>query len=424
LDTLVWMTPEKLFHQMLGLADQWEVYECDFDGSAGLVRLAVRESKGFWSAYRCPHDQGEITCYDHTEELVWRHLNVFEHRCEIRCRLPRTKCRVCGKVERVTPPWEGLSKHFTRSFEAFALLLLREMPVATAGRILGESDTRLWRMLFAHVEAAYNPCDMSEVTCVGVDEMNLRKGREYLTIFADLKARKVLYATEGRDKQSWERFLAEWEKHEGHRHQLTTVSMDMSKPYQSAVHEWCRNAEIVFDKYHVIAHVNAAVDHVRKYELRFGSGYVRAQLKKTLWLWRKNPENLSPAEQERFKTIDQKWLWTAKAYQMRLVFQEIYRSATRQEAEKRFHVWCRWVRWVARDQPRQMFSPMLAAAKMVLRHLPGILAHWKEKITNAFMEGLNSVFSATKRRARGYTSSEYLIAILYLVAGKLRIPFH
>jgi transposase len=71
-----------------------------------------------------------------------------------------------------------------------------------------------------------------------------------------------------------------------------------------------------------------------------------------------------------------------------------------------------------------MFGPMLGTAKMVMRHLAGILGHWKEKITNAFMEGLNSVFSATKRRARGYSSSKYLIAILYLVAGKLKIPFH
>jgi transposase len=61
---------------------------------------------------------------------------------------------------------------------------------------------------------------------------------------------------------------------------------------------------------------------------------------------------------------------------------------------------------------------------MVLYHLDGIIAHWKEKLTNAFMEGLNSIFSAMKRRARGHSSSEYLIAILYLVAGKLRIPFH
>ncbi|HNR71336.1 MAG TPA: transposase, partial [Verrucomicrobiota bacterium] len=55
-------------------------------------------------------------------------------------------------------------------------------------------------------------------------------------------------------------------------------------------------------------------------------------------------------------------------------------------------------------------------------HLAGILAHWKWGLTNAFMEGLNSVFSAVKRRARGYRSPVYLITMLYLVAGKLRLP--
>jgi transposase len=418
------MTPEKLFHQMLGLADQWEVFQCEFDQAEGLVRLHVQETKGFWNNYRCPHDQGEVTCYDHTEELVWRHLNVFEHRCELHCRLPRTKCRTCGKIERVTPPWEGLSKHFTQSFEAFALLLIREMPVATAAQMLGESDTRLWRMLFAHLEVAYRRSDMSEVVCVGMDEMNLRKGREYLTIFADLKAKRVLFATEGRDKETFARFIAEWEKHAGHRHQLKQVSMDMSRAYRSAVPEWCRNAEIVFDKYHVIAHVNAAVDQVRKYELRYGPWSVRAALKKSLWLWRKNPENLSAQEKDRLAGIEHKNLWTAKAYQMRLVLQDIYRSSDAIQAKRRFAVWCRWVRMVSHQAPRHYFAAMLGSAKMVLRHLDGILAHWKEKITNAFMEGLNSVFSATKRRARGYSSSEYLIAMLYLVAGKLKIPFH
>ena len=122
--------------------------------------------------------------------------------------------------------------------------------------------------------------------------------------------------------------------------------------------------------------------------------------------------------------IEHKNLWTAKAYQMRLVFQDIYRSATAEEAGRRFRVWCRWVRMVAAQAPRYYFAAMLGAAKMVLKHLQGILAHWKEKITNAFMEGLNSVFSATKRKARGYRSTEHLTAVLYLVAGKLRIPFH
>lgn len=418
------MTPESMFHQMLGLGSEWQVSSCQFDPESGLVTLQIQETDQLWKSYRCPHDQGEAFCYDHTEDLVWRHLNVFEHKCEIHCRLPRGRCRTCGKTHRVEPPWEGLSMHFTKGFEAMALLFLREMPVATVAELLDETDTRLWRMIFAHVDAAYAHKDMSEVTRVGVDEMNIRKGHEYLTIFADLEKKAVLFATEGKDKETWERFIAEWEKHEGHRHQLTCVSMDMSKAYRAAVAEWCRNAEIVFDKYHVVSHVNAAVDQVRKYELRYGPFRVQTALKKTLWIWRKNPENLTEKEKTRLEGIEHKSLWTAKAYQMRLVFQDIYRSATADQARKRFKVWCRWVRLVAAQAPRPYFAAMLGSAKMVLNHLDGILAYWKGKVTNAFMEGLNSVFSATKRRARGYRTSTHLIAILYLVAAKLKIPFH
>ena len=59
---------------------------------------------------------------------------------------------------------------------------------------------------------------------------------------------------------------------------------------------------------------------------------------------------------------------------------------------------------------------------MIQSHLAGVLAHWTAKVTNAFLEGLNSLFSATKRKARGYRTTRYLIAMLYFVAGKLNIP--
>ena len=300
------MTPEKMFHEMLGLGSEWQVSACRFNPESGLVRLQIEETEELWKSYRCLHDQGEAFCYDHTEDLVWRHLNVFEHKCEIHCRLPRARCRTCAKTHRVPPPWEGLSMHFTKGFEAMALLLLREMPVATVAELLDETDTRLWRMIFAHVKAAYARKDMSEVTRVGVDEMSIRKGHEYLTIFADLKDKSVLFATEGKDKETWKAFIEEWEKHEGHRHQLSCVSMDKSKAYRAGVAEWCRNAEIVFDKYHVVSHVNAAVDQVRKYEVRYGPSSVQSALRKSLWIWRKNPENLTEKEKTRLEGIEHK----------------------------------------------------------------------------------------------------------------------
>lgn len=417
------MTPEKMFHELLGLGLNWEVIESRFERESGTVFLEIRETPALWKTVRCPKEGNYVTCYDHTEVLTWRHLNVFQHRCEITCRLPRGKCRECGHVFRVRPPWEGLSMHFTKEFEAFALLLMREMPMSQVAEVVGETDTRLWRLLFRQVEAAYAQADFSNICWVGVDEMNVAKGQEYLTVFADLAAKRVLFATEGKDRETWGKFVEALEQHHGHRHALTQVSMDMSAAYQRGVADYCRNAQVVFDKFHVVQNANKAVDAVRRAEVRTGGHGVWAALQKTTWIWRKNPENLTEHEQEHLAKIEHKHLATAKAYQMRMVLQDIYRSPDAATARRRFKVWIRWVRWVARYyQQGGLFRSMLKLAQMIEDHFQGILAHWRSGLTNAFMEGLNSVFSATKRKARGYRSSVYLITMLYLTAGKLRLP--
>jgi transposase len=416
------MTPEKLFHELLGLGLNWEVVESRFERESGTVFLEIRETSTLWETARCPKEGGLVTCYDHTEVLTWRHLNVFQHRCEITCRLPRGQCRSCRHIFRVRPPWEGLSSHFSKEFEAFALLLMREMPVSRVAQLVGETDTRLWRMLFRQVEAAYKQADFSQVCCVGVDEMSVRKGHHYLSVFADLVAKRVLFATEGKDQHTWVRFIQALEEHHGHRHAITQVSMDMSVAYQAGVAQECRHAQVVFDKFHILQHANAAVDKVRRAEFQMGSSSVRQALHKTQWIWRKNPENLREDEQKRLAGIEHKNLSTAKAYQMRLVLQDIFRTPEVQKARHRFQVWCRWVRWSVRFHSTYLFHAMLKVAQMIQKHLPGILAHWKWGLTNAFMEGLNSVFSATKRKARGYRSSLHLITMLYFVAGKLRLP--
>ena len=311
------MTPEKLFHELLGLGLNWEVVESRFERESGTVFLEIRETPRLWESTRCPKEGGLASCYDHTEVLSWRHLNVFQHRCEITCRLPRGKCRQGGHVFRVRPPWEGLSTHFTKEFEAFALLLMREMPVSKVAQAVGETDTRLWRMLFRQVDAAYAQADFSEVCCVGVDEMSIHKGHHYVSVFADLVAKRVLFATEGKDQATWEKFVQALEQHNGHGHAITQASMDMSRAYQAGVAQTCRNAQVVFDKFHVIKNAGEAVEKVRRAEVRLGGQGVWEALHKSQWLWRKNPENLTGPQREHLARIKHKNLATAKAYQMR-----------------------------------------------------------------------------------------------------------
>ena len=416
------MTPEKLFHELLGLGLHWEVTESRFERESGTVFWEIRETARLWESGRCPQDGGLVFCSDHTELLTWRHLNVFQPHCQSICRLPRGKCRQGGHVFRGRPPWEGLSAHCTKEFEAFALLLMREMPLSKVAEAVGETDTRLGRMLFRQGDAAYAEADFSNMCCVAVDELSVRKGHEYVSVFADLVRKRVLFATEGKDHHVWGDFVAVLEKHNGHRHAITQVSLDLSPAYQKGVKETCRNAQVVFDKFPVILNANKAVDQVRRAEVRLGGVGGWEALHQSQWLWRKHPENLTEQEAARLGKIDPKHLRTAKAYQRRLILQDIYRSPTASVARQRFRVGCRWVRWVAGKQPKHLLRSMVKLADLVEKHLAGILAHWKWGATNAFMEGLNRVFSATKRKARGYRSPPHPITMLYFIAGKLRFP--
>ena len=147
-------------------------------------------------------------------------------------------------------------------------------------------------------------------------------------------------------------------------------------------------------------------------------------LEKTSWLWRKNPDSWSDRDGERWSLLKDKPLVTGLAYAMRLELQKAYTAGTASQARKQFASWCRWVRTEAQALSSGLLEPMRKAAEMVERHLEGILGHWKEGLTTAFLEGLNSLFSATKRKARGYRSSEYQTTMLYFVAGKLEIPYY
>jgi transposase len=241
-------------------------------------------------------------------------------------------------------------------------------------------------------------------------------------VFADLVRKRVLFATEGKEPATRLKFVAALEKHKGHRHALTQVSLDLSPACQRGVADHCRHAQVVFDKFQVIKNANEAVDQVRRAEGRLGGKGVWEALCKSQWLWRKNPEHLTALEQPRLAKIKDKKLGTAKAYQMRLVLQDIHRSPTATLARRRFQVWCRWGRWVARFYHASLLASMIKLVPLVENHLAGMVAHGKWGVTNAFMEGWNSVFSATKRKARGYRSTTHLIAMLYFTAGKLRLP--
>ena len=307
------MIPEKVFHQILALGEAWRVTTVDYLEKERQVLIRVAETPKVWASQSCPHCAcPSVSGYDHAPQRHWRHLNVCQLASEIVGALPRGQCRGCGKVFTVRAPWEGRSPHLTQEFEAFALTLMREMPVAKAGEILGETDPRLWRIRFAHVGAAWRELSWEHVVWVGADEMNRRKGHNYLTVFVDLEAKRVLLAVEGKDAGTWEHFAEQLLAHNGHPKAITQVAIDMSPAYVKGVRENLGHATIVFDKFHVVSQVVEAVEEVRRKEVR-QDAQAREELEKTGWLWRKNPEKWTERETSRWEQLKDKPLVTGLA---------------------------------------------------------------------------------------------------------------
>ena len=136
------MSIKSLFHGLLGLGTDWRVKEfAHLPGAHSEVRIVIEATTGLCERYKCPDDGSSVRHYDYAPVMKWRHLNIFQHECYLEFRLPRVQCDHCGKVKTVQEPWEGKIKGFTLLFEAFALTLLREMPVNAVTRIVGKYDT-------------------------------------------------------------------------------------------------------------------------------------------------------------------------------------------------------------------------------------------------------------------------------------------
>jgi transposase len=180
------------------------------------------------------------------------------------------------------------------------------------------------------------------------------------------------------------------------------------------------NAQVVYDKFHVIQNVVEACDQVRKAESRSDAGK-RELLERTRWMGLKNRANWTEKETQKLESMALERCLTGMACEMRLVFQGIYQWKDVEVAKELFGNWCAKVK-AMREQTGELLEPMARAARMIEGHMEGILAHWTQGLTTAYMEGLNSLFSAVKRKARGYRTVEYMTSMLYFIAGKLTLP--
>jgi transposase len=398
---------DDLFQAALGLAEPWQVTRTEFDATARRLDLYLDFPKG--ARFPCPAgDQPACPVHD-TEPKTWRHLDFFQHQAYLHARVPRVTCPTHG-TRQVTLAWARPGSGFTLLFEALLMALLAQMPVKAIADLVDEHDTRLWRLLHHHVDQARAAVSMAEVTRIGVDETAAKRGQDYVSLFVDLDAPKprVLFATEGRDHTTVERFAADLQAHGGDPMQVRDVSADMSQAFEKGVRASLPQAYLTYDRYHLASHATKAVDQVRRAEAK-----THPELTGTRYVWLKRPEHLTVKQAATLAglTPASVGLGTARAYRWRLAFDAFFDQPV-ELAEAYLE---RWYEGAVRSR----LQPIIDFAHMIGEHWEGVLRwHWT-RINNGILEGINSLVQAAKRRARGYRNKRNLIAMIYLIAGRL-----
>jgi transposase len=394
-----------LFQMALGLTPPWQVSDAQFDPNTKRLDIRIDFPRG--STFTCPKcGQTGIKAYD-TQEKSWRHLNFFQHDAYLTARVPRTECNDCG-ILLVDVPWARPGGSFTLLFEAMILTLAKAMPVKTISEFVNEHDTRLWRILHHYVDEAREEADYSDIRNVGMDETSRKRGHNYVSLFVDLDTPKVLFATEGKDASTVERFKQDLTDHNGNPEAIEEMCSDMSPSFISGVETFFPNAHLTFDKFHIMKVINEAVDEVRRQEQKD-----RPELFRTRYIWLKNFNNLNPSQTETLDelTVKKLNLKTSRAYHIKLNFQELFK----QPAEYAETYLKKWYFWATHSR----LEPIKEAAYTIKRHWDGVLQWFDSGVNNGILEGINSVIQAAKARARGYRTTRNIVTIIYLIAGKL-----
>lgn len=403
----------ELYRQLLGLNTPWTVSRVELQVKEQRVEVWAEHAEG--ARWACPECAVPLPLYDHADERVWRHLDSCQFQTYLHARPPRVQCPTHG-VRQVRLPWAEPRARFTTLFERLAIDVLRETDVQGATRILRLSWDEAWEIKRRAVARGRARRRREVPARLGVDETAIARGHDYLTLVCDLTAGTVEYLADERKQASLDGYFADLTP--AQRGQIQAVAMDMWEPYVQSVRAYVPQAErkIVFDVFHIIQHMNGAVDRVRRHEHRLLRAEGNETLKGSKYVWLYGEENVPDHQRERFTELTRrrarKQLKTARAWALKESLRDLWRCRSRLAAEQQWRWWYGWA-------TRARLPEVLEVAQMVKRHLPNVLTYFRHRITNAMSEGIASKIQALKKAANGFRNRDNFKTAIYFHCGGL-----
>lgn len=314
----------------------------------------------------------------------------------------RVDCRTCDAVK--TERLEFLSDNpfYTRRFAWYVGRRCRQASIRDIAKELKLDWHTVKTLEKQYMAEQLKRAGMPGPRAIGIDEISIRKGHSYRIVVSDLvRRRPIWFGGQDRSEASMAQFYTELGARKSARIRLAV--MDMWKPFRNVTQAQAPQAAILFDKFHVLRHLNDALDQVRKSEYARLTGKRRAFIKGQKYTLLSNRENLSVDGRTALKRLLAANQRLNTAYLLKERFSQLWDYQREPWARRFFDEWRKSLRW-------QRLKPFEKFAAMIQRHWAGIAAYCQpeNKVSLGFVEGLNNKIRVIQRRAYGLRDEDYL----------------
>ena len=350
---------------------------------------------------------------DRMQEREWKHVPLWGIPVTLRYRPARVSCPHCQAVKVEAIPWSQGKSPLTVGLIWLLAVWAKRLPWQTVSQIFRVHWNTVKGAVRQAVEYGLQHREMETILSIGVDELSRRKGHVYVTNVYDLEGNRLIWSGEGRSRETFQAFFAEHGK--ALKDQVIGVCCDMWQPYIDLIKEHWPEAVLVFDKFHIVQHLNRAVDAVRQEETRELKKTNPELLQHTRYFWLKNPENLTDKQRARLGYLEKMNLRTNRAYLLKETFREFWYYTSRGWAKKFLAKWFWWA-------THSRLQPMRDFAWMLRKRMDDVLNYIDLRIDNGAVEGLNNKAKVVSHRCYGFRTAKTYIMALYHCLGDLPEP--
>jgi transposase len=333
-----------------------------------------------------------------------RDLPCGDTRVYLEVEIRRVDCQSCGKVKQEKLAWLADNPLYTKRFAWYVGRRCRAAPIQAVAQELRLDWHTVKELEKQYMREQLRRAGTPSPRVMGIDEVSIKRGHRYRIVVSDLERRRVLwFGGKDRSEASMDMFYQELGSTKSHKIRLAV--MDMWKPFRTSTLKPAHapQAAILFDKFHVLRHLGAALDKVRKAEYRRLKDKDRQFIKGQKYTLLSRREHLTLEGRQALQKLlaANKRLHTA--YLLKEAFGQLWSYQTEGWARRFFDNWRASLKW-------QRLKPYEQFAEMIARHWEGIAAfcHPENKVALGFVEGLNNKIRVIQRRAYGLRDEEYL----------------